>query len=636
MYMRKAVIHIGAHKTGSTPIQIALYRNAMSLYSDGICYPLNLTQKNDFTLYGQHSVSFFLQGDPYAAKCCENPDNIVYTLQNAPRDMHLLLSSETFILLSRDKVALLKEYLDGYDIEIVLYVRRQDESAQALFQTEVVHYGVSQNFDQYFSQNAHKFDYRTIANTWADVIGKKKIHIRRYERDSFPKRDVVKDFVSVLDSLLGINIGGKLTAKPSFVINRGLPRHVVSMINYYNSQPGCKDVVKAITDFSYGVYEKPLGQYEIIPPSQRRKILDHYRDGNRELCENYLGCGKGEELFTDLTISQTDEQWKAMNRPGNNLATLLIDAMTKMTMPGQGNAAAVSVPVQKPDTTPNWEPYRSLHKHAAKLSPREWAELVAKSTEAPVSLGGITLPTAPPPVIQSVFSNDSGTGAIIRTAFPVYEYAMQHVRRQKITPNRLLDFGCGWGRITRLFLHDVPESGLFGVDPWGEAVQLARTHMPFAAFLKTEADPPLPFVDDFFDVIFSNSVFSHLSYSSARDWGKELTRVLRPGGILVATTLHRAFLDTLEGIKSGKLPSNRAWGPEINAKGLANVDIRPRYERGEFVYVDSHGTGENGKYGLAFLPEALIKKEWTGMSIVEYLSDPPQGLQQAIFVLRKK
>ncbi|MBJ7968179.1 class I SAM-dependent methyltransferase, partial [Bacillus cereus] len=62
--------------------------------------------------------------------------------------------------------------------------------------------------------------------------------------------------------------------------------------------------------------------------------------------------------------------------------------------------------------------------------------------------------------------------------------------------------------------------------------------------------PPVEFIrDNSLDIIFAYSVFSHLSEETAENWIKEFSRILRPGGIFIATTQARYFLDFCQQFK---------------------------------------------------------------------------------------
>jgi Methyltransferase domain len=75
---------------------------------------------------------------------------------------------------------------------------------------------------------------------------------------------------------------------------------------------------------------------------------------------------------------------------------------------------------------------------------------------------------------------------------------------------RMLDFGCGSGR-TLLFWLKVPvPPELYGVDIDGEAIAWARENVA-AKVHQIGHHPPLEYPDNFFDAIYSISVFTHLS-----------------------------------------------------------------------------------------------------------------------------
>ena len=99
--------------------------------------------------------------------------------------------------------------------------------------------------------------------------------------------------------------------------------------------------------------------------------------------------------------------------------------------------------------------------------------------------------------------------------------------------SRALDFGCGCGRIM-LHLQDVGETTeLHGTDIDAEAVAWASEHIPWAKFSVNQPLPPLNFPDEYFDLIFNHSVFTHLDETYQDAWLLELERITKPGGWLV-------------------------------------------------------------------------------------------------------
>ena len=98
---------------------------------------------------------------------------------------------------------------------------------------------------------------------------------------------------------------------------------------------------------------------------------------------------------------------------------------------------------------------------------------------------------------------------------------------------RVLDFGCGCGRTLRWLLQAGHSAEFYGVDVDREAVAWCAEHHPQASFSVNHAEPPLPFPDGFFDVVYCLSVFTHLNETMQDAWIVELHRLLSPGGVVL-------------------------------------------------------------------------------------------------------
>ncbi len=101
---------------------------------------------------------------------------------------------------------------------------------------------------------------------------------------------------------------------------------------------------------------------------------------------------------------------------------------------------------------------------------------------------------------------------------------------------RALDFGCGAGRVLRHFAPEADRCEFHGCDIDEPAIAWAGKHLspPFNLFLSGEV-PPLKLPNASFDLIWATSVFTHLVHETWSRWMLELHRLLRPGGILMAS-----------------------------------------------------------------------------------------------------
>jgi SAM-dependent methyltransferase len=113
---------------------------------------------------------------------------------------------------------------------------------------------------------------------------------------------------------------------------------------------------------------------------------------------------------------------------------------------------------------------------------------------------------------------------------------------------RVLDFGCGSGRVLREFLPDAQVAEFLACDIHAESVAWVERTMspPVQRVFRCEELPPLPLESASLDLILAISVFTHL----ADDWSAwllELHRLLRPDGLLFATFLGSGMSEGLIG-----------------------------------------------------------------------------------------
>jgi SAM-dependent methyltransferase len=83
---------------------------------------------------------------------------------------------------------------------------------------------------------------------------------------------------------------------------------------------------------------------------------------------------------------------------------------------------------------------------------------------------------------------------------------------------KFLDFGCGWGRLLRMFLKYIPESNIFGVDPMKQSLDQCAMHKVRGNLAQSDyLCRSLSFNDTKFDLVIAFSVFTHLSKRAMND-----------------------------------------------------------------------------------------------------------------------
>jgi SAM-dependent methyltransferase len=101
--------------------------------------------------------------------------------------------------------------------------------------------------------------------------------------------------------------------------------------------------------------------------------------------------------------------------------------------------------------------------------------------------------------------------------------------------------------VLRYFLREAENAELYGCDIDAASIEWLQQELspPIRPFVNNE-HPPLPFGDSELDLVWAFSVFTHL-VDTWSNWLIELRRVLRPGGLLIASFLGRGVCEELAG-----------------------------------------------------------------------------------------
>lgn len=178
---------------------------------------------------------------------------------------------------------------------------------------------------------------------------------------------------------------------------------------------------------------------------------------------------------------------------------------------------------------------------------------------------------------------------------------------------RILDWGCGPGRIVR-HLPQVIGDGCeyFGTDYNQKSVDWCSRNLPRIRFNANTLSPRLPYENDFMDVIYGISIFTHLSEEMHEQWFRELYRILKTNGIMFLTT----------------------QGDNFKVKLTAAELVL--YNQGELVVRGN--VREGHRTFSAFHPIEFMKKLFGNTLILEHIVTKPlsnAGLPQDVWIVKK-
>jgi SAM-dependent methyltransferase len=374
--------------------------------------------------------------------------------------------------------------------------------------------------------------------------------------------------------------------------------------------------------------EEIVAATESRPYDERLVFINawnEWAEGNHLEPDRRHGLAYLEAVERVVMGSSTVERGVARDHNGTDAETL-----TSVTdVARRSNGAAESTIVHRVDVPAPW-------RELATLNDTDWLNVLI-GTNRHSSFEGIALGEMPSEDTQRRFNTVIGEAGL-REAFEIYRVMQDCIARWSGTLPRdaaVLDFGCGWGRITRCFLRDVLPQNLYGVDTDAIAIASCEQTMPHGTYAEIGSHPPIKFPSDSFDVIYAYSVFSHLPRSLHLAWVRELARILKPGGLFMASTLRRPFIDACQRLRSQQTHQYE-WERDL-AEAFVDCEAAIEdYDAGRFVFAAS----PRPDYGLAVVPATFVDREWPQfLELCDFIDDDDvcasRLAHQALIVAKK-
>jgi SAM-dependent methyltransferase len=259
-----------------------------------------------------------------------------------------------------------------------------------------------------------------------------------------------------------------------------------------------------------------------------------------------------------------------------------------------------------------------------------WALLLTQEYEVYPNIKAL-LPAVPDPALQQLWNGASGAALATQSKAFVRKLIDRYARHGQVplAQARVLDFGCGWGRLTRFLGRDVAPGRLYGCDPVEQILELCRTSRVPARLARSDFLPQrLPF-EETFDLAFAFSVFTHVSEAAQESCLGALHRSLRPGGILVVTIRPPQYL-LLSPIMH---PALKGLGPNFRSRlgGSRYVFVPHPAEPTHLQY-----EGSEMNYGETVITLPYVQERWSSMFELLDLDLLVGDLHQVMLTLRRR
>ncbi len=214
--MAEIYLHIGTHKTGTTTLQYFLSSNREALAQQGILYPKSgLIEAQVYS--GSHKLGWCLlkkRGESELTPWHDLKEEI-----RTSRLQKVIISTESFSLLSPDSILKVKEFLGGHQVYIIIYFRNYKDYFRSRYAQLIQDVGNQDkkrhdinrprtiSFPKYINENQSVINYDLLLRNWGEVFGYDALLIRCFDKiiqDSTLVRDLSSilriDKISELDS----------------------------------------------------------------------------------------------------------------------------------------------------------------------------------------------------------------------------------------------------------------------------------------------------------------------------------------------------------------------------------------------------------------------------------------------------
>ena len=251
MTNRRAIVHIGLEKTGTTSIQTFLHQNRFQLERQGFYVPTTIGTPNHVAitcLAMNEQPHFPTVWNILGIRDIEQLRTFVKTTAEAlrrelkclPQTIHTVLISNEHIhsnIIDIQEVANLKRIIgDLFEhAAILVYLRRQDQLAASLFSTRIKGGGPWEKavFPIIKGPPPHYFDFRKILKQFSDAFGFKNVWPRIYQREKLVGHDIVLDYCDTV----GIKINDSFVMPPS--LNEAISPAALYVLSFLNKDVPC-------------------------------------------------------------------------------------------------------------------------------------------------------------------------------------------------------------------------------------------------------------------------------------------------------------------------------------------------------------------------------------------------------------
>jgi hypothetical protein len=244
--IKRVILHIGLHKTGTTSIQSSFWESADILINHGVLYPtscipksnsrsaqahhnhfLHLLFKEDLTYYMRN---LYLTPQQIDEERAINQAKLIQEFQNTTAHT-IVISSENVSVFNRNELQHIYDFfMDNFDavIDIYIYMRQPIEWTRSMLQQLIWQNHTYQSAWDHLKKRLF-VNYTTVYDRCVDVFGTSHTHVCTYESLLHHQDGFFAGFCSDV----GINISG--ITLPQYNMHSSATLFTINICDYINT-----------------------------------------------------------------------------------------------------------------------------------------------------------------------------------------------------------------------------------------------------------------------------------------------------------------------------------------------------------------------------------------------------------------
>lgn len=241
--IKRIILHIGLHKTGTSSIQLSFFRAADILKEHGVLYPTSWVSPNPWTAQHNHflyilfkeDLTYYMRNFGFSASQIEESRRA-----GEPKLMEELRTTEAHtVVISSENVSLFEDkdlqnihtfFRTHFDaqIDVFIYTRHHIEWTRSMLQQLIRQQHTYQSAWRYINDHAAVV-YTGIYQRCANIFGEQNIYLRTYENLIAHPKGIIAGFCDDI----GIDINTEQLQK--LTVNQSMTQFAIDLCDYINT-----------------------------------------------------------------------------------------------------------------------------------------------------------------------------------------------------------------------------------------------------------------------------------------------------------------------------------------------------------------------------------------------------------------